>query len=344
MIIREVEQPHLTGLIKTTKILKPVVSDDIDHILSDVQLVGSGKGALAIILRHLAELGILENKLSEVLVADWIGYWVYNQIQNFAFPAKILSKRTKAILVYHQYGFPQDMDKIMEYASENKLIVIEDCAHAMASFYRGRAVGSFGDYAIYSFSKWVFCLALGGVKAKEKVFYDYSNKLMSSTPLGLTLFKDIAKYLSEKSLSSNGSLFKKYASILLQMSYALYGEALKPSAMAKRLLYSKIYNEIRTRRQRYRYFREKTAIAGICDHLEPKDVVPYVIPVFCPDRQAMGLVDSFKHIGVNTGVYHFDINRNMLNPKFVRHVWLPCHGGIPDRIYETMVDLVLKVI
>ena len=123
-MIYEVEQPTFFDLFGLGR------PHTEDKLLDGITLLGSGKGALALVLRHLQKRGIIRSKLDEILVPDWLGYWVYNQIQSYAFPAKRLSDRTRAILVYHQYGFPQDMDKIMAAAREKNLIVIEDCAHA----------------------------------------------------------------------------------------------------------------------------------------------------------------------------------------------------------------------
>ena len=105
-MIREVARPRLRDLFD--------FHQPSAEFFKDIQLTGSGKGALAIILQYLYRKEIIQNKLAEVIVPDWLGYWVYNQIQSFAFPAKKYSERTKAIMVYHQYGFPQDMDKILD--------------------------------------------------------------------------------------------------------------------------------------------------------------------------------------------------------------------------------------
>jgi dTDP-4-amino-4,6-dideoxygalactose transaminase len=62
-----------------------------------------------------------------------------------------LSRRTRAIIVVHLAGWPCDMDPILELARERNLRVIEDCAQAHGARYKGRAVGSFGDVAAFSF-------------------------------------------------------------------------------------------------------------------------------------------------------------------------------------------------
>lgn len=64
---------------------------------------------------------------------------------------KKVSSKTKAIMAVHLYGHPCEMDEIMKIAKENDLFVIEDCAEAIGSFYKGRHVGSFGNISTFSF-------------------------------------------------------------------------------------------------------------------------------------------------------------------------------------------------
>ncbi|RLE58933.1 MAG: DegT/DnrJ/EryC1/StrS aminotransferase [Thermoprotei archaeon] len=65
-------------------------------------------------------------------------------------PDKI-TDRTKAILVVHLAGHPAEMDKIIGIAREYGLKIIEDCAQAIGTEYRGRKVGTFGEIAAFSF-------------------------------------------------------------------------------------------------------------------------------------------------------------------------------------------------
>ena len=62
-----------------------------------------------------------------------------------------LTEKTKAMIVVHFAGNPCEMDEIIKVANENKLVVIEDCAHALEACYKGKRVGTFGDYASFSF-------------------------------------------------------------------------------------------------------------------------------------------------------------------------------------------------
>ncbi|OUS72454.1 spore coat protein [Paenibacillus sp. MY03] len=61
-----------------------------------------------------------------------------------------ITPRTKAIVVVHLAGNPCDMDAIMAIAQRHNLKVIEDCAQAYLTRYKGRYAGTFGDYGCFS--------------------------------------------------------------------------------------------------------------------------------------------------------------------------------------------------
>jgi dTDP-4-amino-4,6-dideoxygalactose transaminase len=62
-----------------------------------------------------------------------------------------ITKRTKAILLVHFAGRPCPMVEIMAIAKKHHLFVVEDCAHAIESEYRGQKTGTFGDFGCFSF-------------------------------------------------------------------------------------------------------------------------------------------------------------------------------------------------
>lgn len=62
-----------------------------------------------------------------------------------------VTEKTKAIIPVHYAGHPCEMDMICGIAKRHGLTVIEDCAHAIEAKYRGRRVGTFGDFACFSF-------------------------------------------------------------------------------------------------------------------------------------------------------------------------------------------------
>jgi perosamine synthetase len=69
-------------------------------------------------------------------------------------PQEILRKitnKTKAIMIVHLYGLSCDMDSIVKICKDHNLFLIEDCAEAFGSYYKGQHVGTFGDVSTFSF-------------------------------------------------------------------------------------------------------------------------------------------------------------------------------------------------
>lgn len=62
-----------------------------------------------------------------------------------------ITDRTRVITVVHYAGVACDMDKIMDIARRHSLIVVEDAAQAVMSTYKGKALGTIGDFGCYSF-------------------------------------------------------------------------------------------------------------------------------------------------------------------------------------------------
>ncbi len=62
-----------------------------------------------------------------------------------------LTDRTKAIIPVHLFGYPADMDPIIEVAQRHNLIVIEDACQAHGSEYKGKKVGTLGKAGCFSF-------------------------------------------------------------------------------------------------------------------------------------------------------------------------------------------------
>lgn len=62
-----------------------------------------------------------------------------------------ITERTRAIVPVHYAGVACEMDTIMDIAARHKLIVIEDAAQGMMASYKGKALGTFGEFGCFSF-------------------------------------------------------------------------------------------------------------------------------------------------------------------------------------------------
>lgn len=64
---------------------------------------------------------------------------------------KLITKKTKAIMVVHYAGMAADMEAINKIAEAHKLMIIEDATHALGAKYQGRYLGTIGAIGCYSF-------------------------------------------------------------------------------------------------------------------------------------------------------------------------------------------------
>ena len=67
--------------------------------------------------------------------------------------ANKITERSKVVVVQHTFGQPARMDEILKICDNNKLILIEDCAHSLGAEYKGKKVGTFGKAAFFSFGR-----------------------------------------------------------------------------------------------------------------------------------------------------------------------------------------------
>ena len=63
----------------------------------------------------------------------------------------LITEKTKVIVPVHYAGVACDMDKIMEIANRHNILVVEDAAQAIDSYYKGRPLGSIGHFGCFSF-------------------------------------------------------------------------------------------------------------------------------------------------------------------------------------------------
>lgn len=64
-----------------------------------------------------------------------------------------INSKTKAIIIQHTFGIPADIEEIKKIAKDNKLILIEDCAHALGVGIGKGNLGQFGDASFFSFGR-----------------------------------------------------------------------------------------------------------------------------------------------------------------------------------------------
>lgn len=334
-IFREVQGPTLNDLLPIFESTQSRWEKQTPGLV----LTGSGKAGISLILKFFQSKGVLTSKMDEVLMPKWVGYWVYNQVNEFARPVFSVSKNTKVIMPYHQYGFPQKIDDINNYAESIGAKVVEDYAHALWMGDNAISSQKFDNYRVYSFSKFFYSHALGAVSSADKEFIDFAkNEIKTSSSL-VTVFNNSVKLLCE--MNSDGRLPKsRLWHNLLQMSYSLYGVGLRPSGGSVKLLRAKIDNEVLCRKDRYDYFKKNFQYLDLEEYLGCQDLSPYIIPLMLPLEKLQKVLCTLQRKGFKTGIYHFDVNRNILNSNYKKVLWIMLHSGISDEDFQNQMQII----
>lgn len=128
-----------------------------------------------------------------------------------------LDDKTRALMVTHYFGFPQNLVEIREFCDAHKLILIEDCAHVFFGDYAGRPLGSYGDYAFASPMKF-FPTYDGGYLLSSKHSLE---KIPLKSPGGLFSVKAIFTILERSLMFDRFSLLKPIIAIPIYLKNIL---------------------------------------------------------------------------------------------------------------------------
>lgn len=150
-----------------------------------------------------------------------------------------VTPRTKAIVPVHYAGVACEMDTIMGIAAKYNLKVIEDAAQGVDAFYKGRALGTIGDFGCYS-------------------FHETKNYTMGEG--GALLFQD-EKYLDRAEvLREKGTDRSKFfRGQVDKYRWVDYGSSYLPSELNAAYLYAQLEEHERISRKRmeiYNYYHE----------------------------------------------------------------------------------------
>ncbi len=291
----------------------------------------SGKSAIALVLDYYRSRRVLLNKSSQVLVPHWLGTWVYMDMHHYCFPTTTMNNSVKGIMVYHQWGFPQKMERIMAFAKQHNLFVLEDCAHSFDSSYNGKRAGTFGDESIWSFSKFFPSVVGGAVYSKDIKLLNFIKKSYHKSDTALE--KKVFTHLIRTNKRPTAAALREIA-----RNYAIYPELFScPPYATKAVAKMLASGALEKRRENFHALRK--VFWGKAEErlLENSEVCPWVVPLFFGSKNKR-IATTLQEYGIESGVYHFDINRNMLKPRFVECVAVPCHQGISSAVIGSMID------
>ena len=133
---------------------------------------------------------------------------------------KLITDNTKVLVVMHYGGIAVDMDKAVSICKKHNLVLLEDTAHSVDSYYKGKPLGSFGHMATFSF---------------------HETKNISSGEGGLLVIND-DKYISRAEIvwdkGTNRSAFSRGE--IDKYEWVDLGSSYPPSEMIAAFLYAQL--------------------------------------------------------------------------------------------------------
>ena len=240
-----------------------------------------------------------------------------------------ITDRTRAVLPVHLYGYSAPLDDIRQVAAGHRLTVIEDCAHAFGSSYKGNRLGSDSDFA---------CLS----------FYPTKN---------LGAFGDAGMVLTKSANAAKLMRSLRYFGDDERTSFIPHALHARLDPLQACLLSVELdhFDEI-DRRRRHLAFSYHKAISDrvrCLPNVTERSVTPYVFPFFVIERAA--LLAFFQERDLQLQV-HYATNLDQLPefgratpgrlPHTERHnsevVSLPVHPSIGDEEVRFICDCLIE--
>lgn len=293
-----------------------------------VVLLNSGRTGIFL---ALAAYGF--ERQEDVWVPPWLSSCVLNTISRQGLPTLQRSPRTRAVLIVHQWGYPQRIERILRTARRDNLLVIEDCAFSFDSSYDGNRIGSFGDAAVFSFPK-VLGSILGGclVTDDERILGFAENYMRQQDTAFWRWRSKVALAPMALALGTRDGRFNTWVRHWLERCHADFVFCPNPNPYVCKLFpesVAALRETFKARRGNLAVFRSTFGEETYPRSLEEgSDVVPYLIPWFGPAEAFPNVVAALQTIGVETGVYHFDVNRDMSASDYRKCVAVPVHQRI----------------
>jgi len=225
-----------------------------------------------------------------------------------------IDPKVKAIIIVHYFGFPQDVQKVRKFCDQNKIYLIEDCAHSFWGESSGIGLGESGDWAVTSAMKFFPVLDGGFLYSSKHLF---AGQKVSASPVLTnlkTFFNTFEKAFKFGRMKFLSKLFKVFLSLkdiiwtsikkqsketnqFYYLSSASHGGySFEPFWMDKKMSWMSQWvirlscqkDIIKTRRTNYiKLLAQIKALPGVLPVFPdlPDHVVPHVFPIIVNDPE-----------------------------------------------------------
>jgi dTDP-4-amino-4,6-dideoxygalactose transaminase len=222
--------------------------------------------------------------------------------------------RPAAIVMVHLYGMPAPMEPFLEMCREFGVVLIEDAAEALGSTWKGRAMGTFGDFGVLSFNGNKIITTSGG----GALISDNEEAIKKARFLA-TQARDPAPHYQHSSIGYNYRLSNVLAGIGRGQMEVLD-------------------ERIASRRKNFDFYRKSLGdLPGVCFLTEPE-------PAFSNRWLTCILVDHEKSGGISREVIRLALEKENIES---RPLWKPMHlqpifaefesylNGVSEELFHT---------
>jgi len=251
--------------------------------------------------------------------------------------ASRLTGRTRALLIVHYFGLPQNSPELRDWCDGHGLFLIEDCAHSLLATFEGKPLGSWGDLSIFSIYKTVPAVD-GGLMVLKDPGRNYA---FDSRRQGL---RGLAKGAIKSLVLRRGAVMQPYEPA---------EEDLRMHPLSERALKCADTEGIAHGRQRnYRYLagalREEDLVVPFLPELS-EGACPFIFPVRV--RRDVRRVHAEMVIrGIPVCVFPGQLHPSLPRESFPL-AWeladtllsLPCHQDLSTRDLDRVVGIVRSV-
>lgn len=256
---------------------------------------------------------------------------------------KLISEKTKAIVIVHYAGIACDIDSIKEIIKDRNILLIEDAAQAFDSYYKGKPLGSFGAFSAFSF---------------------HETKNITCGEGGLLVVND-SKYLKKAEIiwekGTNRSAFLKGE--VDKYGWVDVGSSFLPSDILAALLYSQLNNKNKIQKRRiklWKYYYKKLIHLQNSEHIDLPVIPDYASNnahmfyiIFKTEKIRDKIIKTLKSNGI-TASFHYQslhkskyfLNNNKLNELPMADKYSSCLMRLP-LFYELKlksIDLIVNII
>jgi perosamine synthetase len=250
-----------------------------------------------------------------------------------------------AIIVVHYAGHPVEMEKIIQWANEKKLKVIEDCAHTTGSKYKGTNLGLWGDISCFSFEeKKLMTTGDGGMICSQNAELLKDIKALRWVGIDKDNWKSAQSYL-DKNIDS---MHWFYEINLLGYKYNM--NDLAASIGIEQL--NKLENMNAARSKIIERYIERLNNNSKVELLLPYDTSKYVYQMFgIRVNNKTELMIKLKNSGIATGTHYTPLhiqplfkkyynNCNYIKEEINRCITLPLHTKLKSEEIDYICDVI----